>query len=469
MVHSFSSLTRSRFYTLLLLGLVGKTLSLRGTTDGDANDVFAAAKGGNLDALTDLIEADRKLLNVQDESGWTPLHIATKEGHAPAVKYLLDTGANITVATTDDLGLPPLMVGLKYLEPDHEVVSLLKDAVTEYVKTIPHQTQAHATAASGNTSRLKELLENDGDLVERKDENGWTPLHEAVNAGQMDCVKILLEYGSNINLETAHGWTPVLLAKKNRNHDIVDYLKEHEMDARTRKVTKRRNKKNIKVVTLQHAAANGDLNAVRNLVESNKAMLDELDEHNWTALHEAAHNGHEDIVKYLVNAGADVNIHTHGGWSAILLAGNRHVKHSTDKDKAKHMSILEFLLKNNPLIRRQESPYSEADKDVVMMAHQAAQRNDVLLLRELIKKNKAAAHALDEHGWAPVHEAARAGRLEVLEVLVAEGIDINLRSNFERGGSAVYLAQTFNGENHPTVEYLKAVGGEFLEPDADEL
>jgi len=469
MAFSDFSLNRKRFIGFLILGIIGQSASLRGTSDVEGNDVFSAAKVGNVESLTGLIESDQKLLNSEDTNGWTPLAIATKEGHAPAVKYLLDSGANITVATKDELGLPPLMVGLKYLGPEHEVVSLLKDAVTEYVKTLPHQTQAHVAAASGDVERLKELLEEDEELVDREDENGWTPIHEAANGGHMGAVELLIEYQSDITKETKHGWTPVLLAKKNRNHNIIDFLKDHEMDVRTKKVSRKRNKKNIKVVTIHHAAANGDLDLVKTLIESNKASIDELDEHNWTALHEAAHNGHEDLVKYLVEAGADVNIHTHGGWSPILLAGNRHVKAETEDEKKMHLPNIEFLLMNNPLIKRQETAYEGEDKETVMKAHQAAQQNDVIFFRTLLKKNKAAAHALDPHGWAPLHEAARAGRLEIMEVLVAEGVDINLRSNFEHGGSAVYLAQKFNGEDHPTVAYLKEVGGEYLEPLSDEL
>uniref|UniRef100_A0A7S1FMG0 Uncharacterized protein n=1 Tax=Corethron hystrix TaxID=216773 RepID=A0A7S1FMG0_9STRA len=468
-VHSNPMVKRRRAWCIYL-GLIRLSLSLQASVGGDGNGVFLAAKEGNLRDLTDLIESDKKIINVQDDSGWTPLHIAAREGHASAVKYLLDSGANITVPTEDEFKLPPLMVGLKYLGAEHEVVGMLKDAVTEYVATLPRQTQAHVTAAAGNVETLKKLLEDDGDIVDRADDNGWTALHEATNRGQLNTVKLLVEHGSDITRETTHGWTPALLAKKNRNHDILDYFKDHEMKVRTKKVSKRRKRKNVKkVINLHHAAAIGDLQSVKKFIDTKKTNIDEADEHNWTALHEAAHNGHEEIVKYLVDSGADVNTHTHGGWSPILLAGNRHLEKNSEEDKAKDISILEYLLTNNQLIRRQESAYEGADKELVLMAHQAAQQNDVIFLRDLIKKNKLAAHALDEHGWAPLHEAARAGRLEVLELLVAEGVDINLRSNFERGGSAAFLAENFHGKEHPTVEYLKSVGGEVLEPYSEEL
>ena len=148
----------------------------------------------------------------------------------------------------------------------------------------------------------------------------------------MEAVELLIEYQSDITKETKHGWTPVLLAKKNRNHDIIDFLKDQEMDVRTKKVTRKRNNKNMKVTTIHHAAANGYLDLVKSLIESNKATIDEFDELNQTALPEAAHNDHDDLVKYLVEAGADVNIHTHGGWSPILFTVNRHVK-AEIKDK----------------------------------------------------------------------------------------------------------------------------------------
>jgi len=47
------------------------------------------------------------------------------------------------------------------------------------------------------------------------DENGWTPLHEAVRANQLDVVDFLLAHGAEINAVTneGKGYSPLHLAE----------------------------------------------------------------------------------------------------------------------------------------------------------------------------------------------------------------------------------------------------------------
>ena len=50
----------------------------------------------------------RALIDLQDESGFTPLHVAAESGNVPACLALLDGGAQKEM--TDDLGWTPLHV-----------------------------------------------------------------------------------------------------------------------------------------------------------------------------------------------------------------------------------------------------------------------------------------------------------------------------------------------------------------------
>ena len=64
----------------------------------------------------------------------------------------------------------------------------------------------------------------------------------------------------------------------------------------------------------------GNLDVLQKEVKNNKAAVKAKDENGWTPLHEGARAGHIDVVKYLVENGADLNDITGTGGTALYLA-----------------------------------------------------------------------------------------------------------------------------------------------------
>jgi prolyl 4-hydroxylase len=63
--------------------------------------------------------------------------------------------------------------------------------------------------------------------------------------------------------------------------------------------------------TVAHKAAqNGDLGKLKIEVDAKKHLLSAKDEHGWQPIHEGARGGHIDVVRYLVENGADINAKT---------------------------------------------------------------------------------------------------------------------------------------------------------------
>lgn len=56
------------------------------------------------------------------------------------------------------------------------------------------------------------------------------------------------------------------------------------------------------------AAFKGDLNSVKSSIESNPDYLDAMDARDKTLLHYAAEGGHEDLVAYLLENGAPIDV-----------------------------------------------------------------------------------------------------------------------------------------------------------------
>lgn len=59
---------------------------------------------------------------------------------------------------------------------------------------------------------------------------------------------------------------------------------------------------------------------VRKLLEKNKELLHKEDENGWQAIHEAIRGAHTEIVKFLVEQGAQLNHKVHRGGSTLWLA-----------------------------------------------------------------------------------------------------------------------------------------------------
>jgi ankyrin repeat protein len=72
---------------------------------------------------------------------------------------------------------------------------------------------------------------------------------------------------------------------------------------------------------LPAAAQNGHLNCVEILLESSEIdFINSTSMSNWTAMHQAARYGHFEILKMLLERGADINIRHNIGWTALQFA-----------------------------------------------------------------------------------------------------------------------------------------------------
>ena len=71
-------------------------------------DVFDAAAIGDVDRLTELLDADPDLLGAWSEDGYTPLHFAAYFSRGPAARLLLDRGADVGAVSRNDMKVQPL-------------------------------------------------------------------------------------------------------------------------------------------------------------------------------------------------------------------------------------------------------------------------------------------------------------------------------------------------------------------------
>jgi prolyl 4-hydroxylase len=129
---------------------------------------------------------------------------------------------------------------------------------------------------------------------------------------------------------------------------------------------------------------------------------------------------------------------------------------------------LDTWARMNPSGWRKASPSAAAVSQP--KGHTAAAAGDIETLQKLAFDDKRALHARDSNGWQPLHEAARAGNLEVVKMLAGEhNADINAVTNDGKGSSPYYIVIQAHSPSHPVAQYLHSLGALYKGPGATEL
>lgn len=87
----------------------------------------------------------------------------------------------------------------------------------------PADIQLRAAAAAGNIPAIRDALKN-GASIDGFDENGWTALIHAINAGKLDAARTLIDAGAMVHRATKFGSSVFAFAVKTGDRAFVDEL-----------------------------------------------------------------------------------------------------------------------------------------------------------------------------------------------------------------------------------------------------
>lgn len=250
-----------------------------------------AVETGNSDVIDSLVDfgADVDFKNGE----LTPLYTAASIGDLDTVNALLHHGANPN--TVSMLTGTPLQSAVSKCHK--KVVQTLLNAGSRVDIIFEGKSLVHIAAEFADKDILLALLRNNADACS-KDKKGNTALHYAVSRNCINMIDILMGQRIDINAKNGQFHTALYSACEYDFPDVVRRLIYHKADVSIKE-------KYLGWSPLHRACEKGHLNVVRVLLDAG-ANFDEVGESEDTPLHVAVKNGREEIVEELVRRGADV-------------------------------------------------------------------------------------------------------------------------------------------------------------------
>lgn len=255
-----------------------------------------------------------------------------------------------------------------------------------------HPRQLYPAAKQGEVQRvLLMLMEGIDPAYQSDSQNRRSALHAAAQRGLLEVCYMLVQAGAKVDAQDKATRTPLLEAIVNNHVEVTRYL-----------------------------------------VQSGASVY-HTEEDGYTGLHHAAKQGSQEIVTLLLETGqVDINAQDSGGWTPIIWAAEH-----------KHVEIIRSLLNRG-------ADVTLKDKEMNVCLHWASFAGSVEIA-ELVLNAGCPLTSVNMHGDTPLHIAAREGFLECVTLFLSRGADIDIMNRegdtpltLARADSPVWVALQIN-------------------------
>ncbi len=317
-------------------------------------------------------------------------------------------------------------------------------------------TPLHDAAWSGEAEVATYLIAMGADVNAKHNEGGSTPLHYAVLTNHPEVAEVLLNHGADVKAPYKTSQTPLHLAASRGYGRIAAMLIAHGADVNARDATG--------ATPLSEAAWTGEAEMVRLLLSKGASASEANPDTGMTPLHAAASRGYKEVAKALIEAGARADVKDKSGATPLYLAL-----------QFQRMDVVDLLVRDRQgnLPKPQSIDAKAVLRDEVLrgrtnvvamlldlmpplgsttLLHDAALKGHIDVI-ELLLAHGADINSKNAQGGTALHDAALAGQAEAVEALIKHGCDVNAR-DADSGATPLHHAASWGRKN--VVEMLLA-------------
>ncbi len=383
--------------------------------DDGQTPLHMAAIYGHTAVVRYLIERNA-LINAKDMSGATALHNAVRFGHLDIATLLIQNGADVNAQ--DSIGKTPLLI-ITPAENRDAMYQLLLD--------------------SGASTRVKDLY-------------GDTPLHIATITNMSPAIlSRFVAYKADINERNKKGVTPLALAVENNWPEHITFYANLDADIHA---------EDMEGNTPLSLALKSGLETTRLLISARNVTI--RDSFGNTPLHIAIENDVDtDVIRYLLDCGADVNARNRNGDTPLYIAVNNNYRIAGEMLLNRGADVFSSNTENYSPLRLALMKGGEVQdwilsSDVIASRdgigntplHYAAEWKLDSAVQALIEKS-ADMNAQNSTGETPLFSAVKADSPSTIYLLSARGADMDARDYL--GNTPLHACIRWNSQDAATM------------------
>jgi ankyrin repeat protein len=381
----------------LVSAVLAKNPNIESTNNSQMTSLNIASWKGFKEIVILLLNAGANI-NHRDKDGLSSLIYAAKYGQEEIVRLLIARGADVDVK--NNKGQNTLDVAVEAKKTAVATMLMNMDAFRESNFTI------QKAVKDNNLPLIELLLMKKPELIEEKDESGYTPLHLSLLVPTQDAaLTFLLQKGADIDARISNGETPLMIAawKNHKNGTLKLIKKSKSISSGKCPIISETGTKGWS--PLHYAARwNADTYIIKLLLQSG-AEVDMAEENEATPLHFAADQGRLEAIRVLVAAGANIDAKDKWGRTALMRT-----------IKGRHASAGQLLVELGASVQEKSYEYSMS---ALMFA--VTWTDSVPLVETLLKAGATINDDLDNEECNPLTRAAVNGNRTVFEFLLTKG------------------------------------------------